>query len=65
MKVYLNNLEETKEDALVQMEAYKQKITSYFNKKFCHMELKVGDIVLKEVTLVTKTPSEGKVGPKW
>jgi hypothetical protein len=30
-----------------------------------HREFKVGDLVLRKVTLATKDPTQGKLGPTW
>ncbi len=30
-----------------------------------HREFKVGDLMLRKVTLATKDPTQGKLGPTW
>lgn len=45
------------------MVAYQQKTAQYFNKKVKPRNFKLGDWVLRKVTLATKDPTEGKLGP--
>ena len=36
------------------MLAYKEKVARYFDKRFKHRSFKVGDLVLRKVTIATK-----------
>jgi hypothetical protein len=47
------------------MAAYQQKSAQYFNKKVKPRSFKLGDWVLRRVTIATKNPTEGKLGPTW
>jgi hypothetical protein len=44
---------------------YQEKTTQYFNKKVKPRSFNLGDWVLRKVTLATKDPTEGKLGPVW
>jgi hypothetical protein len=45
------------------MAVYQGKTTQYFNKRVKHRRFKVGDWVLREVTLATQNSTEGKLAP--
>ena len=45
--------------------AYQQKVAELHNKQIRKRSFKVGDLVLKEVTLNTKNPTEWKLEPTW
>jgi hypothetical protein len=64
-KVYLDLLQEKREDTQVTWAAYQNRTARYFNKQVVAKKFKLGDWVLKKVSLMTKDPTEGKMGPKW
>ena len=45
--------------------AYKQQVKKCFDKKVRPRSFQVGDLVLREVSLATRNPKEGKLGPNW
>ncbi|GFS31891.1 hypothetical protein Acr_00g0019780 [Actinidia rufa] len=45
--------------------AYKCRVARYFNQSVKHRSFLPTDLVLRKVTLSTKEPSEGKLGPTW
>ena len=40
-------------------------IAKYYNIKVKSCHFQVGDLVLTKVTMATKDPAQGKLGPKW
>jgi ribonuclease HI len=65
INLHLDLLPEKREEATVRMAAYQQKSAQYFNKKVRPRSFKLGDWVLRRVTIATKNPTEGKLGPTW
>jgi hypothetical protein len=61
----LDLLDEARDQAEVKTKAYQQKMARYHDRRVKHREFKVGDLVLKRVTLATKDPTQGKLGPTW
>uniref|UniRef100_A0A2N9H5N1 Integrase catalytic domain-containing protein n=1 Tax=Fagus sylvatica TaxID=28930 RepID=A0A2N9H5N1_FAGSY len=47
------------------MKKYQDKMARHYNSRVKPRQLSVGDLVLRKVTLATKNPSEGKLGPNW
>ena len=47
------------------MAEYQQKMTEYYNKRVKLRQLDIGDLVLHKVTMATKDPTQGKLGPTW
>ena len=47
------------------MAKYQQKMREYYNKRVKLRQLDIGDLVLRKVTLATKNPTQGKLGPTW
>ena len=58
-------MEERRKKAALRSAAYKQQVKKCFNRKVKPRNFQVGDLVLREVSLATKNPSEGKLGPNW
>uniref|UniRef100_A0A2N9GVK9 Integrase catalytic domain-containing protein n=1 Tax=Fagus sylvatica TaxID=28930 RepID=A0A2N9GVK9_FAGSY len=54
-----------KETAETRMKKYQDKMARHYNSRVKPRQLSVGDLVLRKVTLATKNPSEGKLGPNW
>lgn len=65
MNTCLELLDEKREAALVQLAAQKQRIERYYNRRTNLRHFKIGDLVLRKVTLSTRNPNEGKLGPNW
>jgi hypothetical protein len=40
-------------------------VAKYFNRNVKPRSFKVGDLVLRKVTLATRDPVEGKLAPNW
>jgi transposase InsO family protein len=64
-KVYLDLLQEKRDDAQVTWAAYQNRTARYFNKQVVPRKFQLRDWVLRKVSLMTKDPTEGKMGPKW
>lgn len=47
------------------MEAYRNTMARYYNKKVNERRFQVGDLVLWEIMLTTKNPNEEKLEPNW
>uniref|UniRef100_A0A2N9HQX3 Uncharacterized protein n=1 Tax=Fagus sylvatica TaxID=28930 RepID=A0A2N9HQX3_FAGSY len=56
---------EDRETAETRMKRYQEKMARHYNSRVKPRHLSVGDLVLWKVTLATKNPSEGKLGPNW
>ena len=61
----LDLLDETRNQAEMKTKAYQQRMACYYDRRVKHREFKVGDLVLRKVTLATKNPTYGKLGPTW
>ena len=40
-------------------------MADYYNKRVKLKRLDIGDLVLRKVTLATRDPAQGKLGPIW
>ena len=61
----LNLIEELREPTAVRWASYQQKMRTHYNRKVRPREFVAGDLVLREATLATKNPTEGKLAAKW
>jgi hypothetical protein len=61
----LDLLQEKRDYAQITLSAYQERMAKYFNRKVNPRRFKVGDLVLRKVTLATRDPVEGKLGPNW
>jgi hypothetical protein len=61
----LDLIDEVRETAEARMKRYQEKMARHYNLKVKPRQLTVGDLVLQRVTLATRNPSEGKLGPNW
>ena len=64
LKLHLDLLQEN-DQAEVTMAAYQERTAQYFNRKVQHRSFKVGDWVLRKVTIATKDLAEGKLASSW
>ncbi|GMP37997.1 hypothetical protein CsSME_00021317 [Camellia sinensis var. sinensis] len=64
-RTHLDLIEELRETAAVRLASYQQKMRTHYNRRVRPREFSVGDLVLREVTLATKNPAEGKLAAKW
>jgi len=65
LKVNLDYLDETREEASKKMTKYQQKMIEYYNKRVKLRRLNIGDLVLRRITRATKDSAQGKLGPTW
>ncbi|GFS38889.1 hypothetical protein Acr_00g0059990 [Actinidia rufa] len=65
LRVNLDLLEEKRENAELRQMAYKCQVARYYNQRVKHRSFLPGDLVLRKVTLSTKEPNVGKLGPTW
>uniref|UniRef100_A0A2N9I431 Uncharacterized protein n=1 Tax=Fagus sylvatica TaxID=28930 RepID=A0A2N9I431_FAGSY len=65
LRLNLDLIDEVRETAETRMKRYQEKMARHYNSKVKPRQLSVGDLVLRKVTLATKNPSEGKLGPNW
>ena len=65
LRLNLDLIDEVRETAETRMKRYQEKMARHYNSKVKPKQLSVGDLILRKVTLATKNPSEGKLGPNW
>ena len=65
LRLNLDYLDKVRDKASNRMAKYQQKMAEYYNKKVKLRQLDIGDLVLRKVTLATKNPTQGKLGPTW
>ncbi|CAL2244499.1 unnamed protein product [Prunus armeniaca] len=61
----LNLLEERRAQANLWNEAYKQRVSRYYDSRVRSCSFQIGDWVMRKVSLATKNPTEGTFGPSW
>ena len=65
LKKNLNLIEEKRENAMVQLTYYQQKLKQGYDSNVKLRPLTPGDLVLRKVVGTTKNPVQGKLGPNW
>ncbi|GFY92947.1 hypothetical protein Acr_08g0013430 [Actinidia rufa] len=65
LRLNLDLLDEKRESAELRQAAYKGRIAKYYNERVEHRSFLPGDLVWRRVTLSTRDPSAGKLGPTW
>ncbi|GFY97882.1 hypothetical protein Acr_12g0004230 [Actinidia rufa] len=65
LRFKLDLFDEKRERAEVRQAAYKHHVAKYYNQRVRHKSFLLGDLVLRKVTLSTKEPNVGKLGPTW
>lgn len=65
LRLNLDLLEEKREQAQLRLATYQQRIARYYNRRVKPRSFRVGDLVLREVTLATKELNAGKLAPTW
>ena len=65
LKLHLDLLQEKRDQAQITMLAYQERISRYFNRKVKSRSFKVGDLVLRKVTLTTRDFTKRKLTPNW
>jgi hypothetical protein len=61
----LDLVDEVRDQAEARTRVYQQRMARYYDRRVKHREFKVGDLVLRKVTLATKDATQGKLGPTW
>ncbi|XP_074352008.1 uncharacterized protein LOC141691169 [Apium graveolens] len=64
-RLYLNMIEETREDVQIRIAVYQQMTAWQYNSKVRDRTFKVGDLVLRRVMENTKVVSHGIFGANW
>jgi hypothetical protein len=65
LKLHLDLLQEKRDQAQIAQSAYQERMAKYFDRKVKPRSFKIGDLVLRKVTLATRDPVEGKLAPSW
>ncbi|XP_050256370.1 uncharacterized protein LOC126701950 [Quercus robur] len=65
LRFNLDCLDEVRDNASSRMTKYQKKMAEYYNKRVKLRRLAIGDLVLRKVTIATKDPTQGKLGPTW
>ena len=58
-------IDEVRDKVMKRMEKYKGAMARYYNKKVKVRRFKIGDLILRKVSQVTKDSSQGKLGLAW
>ncbi|XP_021832749.1 uncharacterized protein LOC110772600 [Prunus avium] len=61
----LDLIEERRTVANLRNEAYKQRVSRYYDSRVKSRSFRIGDWVMRMVSLATKNPTEGTLGPSW
>ena len=61
----LDLIEEKRENAMVQLTYYQQKLKQGYDANVKLRPLTPGDLVLRKVVGAAKNPTQGKLGPNW
>ncbi|CAL9006207.1 unnamed protein product [Prunus brigantina] len=61
----LDLIDEHRSQAQLRNATYKQRTARYYDSCVKHRSFKVGDWVLRKVSLATRNPTEGTLGPSW
>ncbi|XP_034201917.1 uncharacterized protein LOC117616643 [Prunus dulcis] len=65
MSLSLDLLEEHRAQANLRNEAYKQRVSRYYDSRVRPRFFRIGDWVMRKVSLATKDTTEGTLGPSW
>ena len=65
LRLNLDLLDEKRERAEVRQAAYKHQVAKYYNQRVKHRSFFPGNLVFRKVTMSTKEPNAGKLGPTW
>ena len=65
MNQNLDTIDEKREQALIRLATYQQKVARYFNRNVRYRTFKEGDWVVRKVFKNTKEVGEGKLEPNW
>ena len=62
LRVNLDYLDKSRDEASHKMAKYQQKMAKYYNKRMKFRRLNIGDLILHKVTPTTKDSTQGKLG---
>ncbi|XP_034213039.1 uncharacterized protein LOC117625615 [Prunus dulcis] len=65
MSLSLDLLEEHRAQANLRNEAYKQRVSRYYDSRVRPRSFRIGGWVMRKVSLATKDTTEGTLGPSW
>ena len=65
LRINLDCLDEVRDKVSSKMTKYQLKMVEYYNKRVKLKRLDIGDLVLRKITIATKDPAQGKLGPTW
>ena len=65
LKKNLDLIEEKRENAMVQLAYYQQKLKQGYDANVKLRPLTLGDLVLRRIVGIAKNPTWGKLGPNW
>ena len=63
LRLNLDCLDEVRDKASSRMTEYQQKMAEYYNKRVKLRQLDIRDLVLCKISIATKDPNQGKLGP--
>jgi hypothetical protein len=63
IRLNLDLIDKVRETAEARMKKYQEKMARHYNAKIKPRQFSIGDLVLRKVTLATKDPTQGKLGP--
>uniref|UniRef100_A0A2N9EL99 Uncharacterized protein n=1 Tax=Fagus sylvatica TaxID=28930 RepID=A0A2N9EL99_FAGSY len=61
----LDLIDKVRETTETRMRRYQEKRARHYNTKVKPRQFSTGDLVLRKVTMATKDPTQGKLGPNW
>ena len=61
----LDLIDEVRETVETRIKRYQENIACHYNAEVKPRQFSIGDLVLRKVTLATKYPTQGKLGPNW
>ena len=61
----LDSAEEKRDQAMIRLGIYQQRVAKYYNSKVRRRSFKVDDLVLRKVFQNTQEVNSGKLGPTW
>ena len=65
LRLNLDLIDEVRTDVEHKTTKYKNLMTRQYDAMVKSMRFNIGDLVLKKVSLATKNPAHGKLGPNW
>ena len=65
IRLHLDLLDKVRAIAKQRMARYQDLMVKHYNVKVKPRHFNIGDLVLRKVTMATKDPVQGKLGPNW